>query len=153
MPIPEVVPPWRESEYLPRIEHCREPPGGDMQRRGGSGQPVKGLRTKRPKARKEPTANASINHPQEQLVERLTRERDEALEQLAATSQVLRVISSSPGELEPVFQAMLANATRICGAKFGLLYRIEGGSARIISKLGMPASSPQRARSSLRHAR
>jgi len=62
----------------------------------------------------------------------------EALEQQSATSEVLQVISTSPGELEPVFQAMLANATRICGAKFGLLYRIKGDSARIISKLGIP---------------
>jgi signal transduction histidine kinase len=74
---------------------------------------------------------------QKQLDQR-TRELAEALEQQAATSEVLRVISSSPGELEPVFQAMLANATRICEAKFGLLYRIEGDSARIISKLGIP---------------
>src|SRR5207244_7090438 len=67
-----------------------------------------------------------------------TRELTESLEQQTATADVLRIISSSPGELEPVFQAMLANATRICGAKFGLLYRIEGDSARIISKVGIP---------------
>jgi len=51
---------------------------------------------------------------------------------------VLQVISSSTGELEPVFPAILASATRTCDAKFGLLYRIENGAARIISKLGIP---------------
>jgi len=76
------------------------------------------------------TSNRELNEARQYLAE--------ALEQHTATSEVLQVISSSPGELEPVFQAMLANATRICGAKFGLLYRIEGGSARIISKLGIP---------------
>ena len=67
-----------------------------------------------------------------------TGDLSELLEQQTAASQVLQVISSSTGELEPVFQAILASATRTCDAKFGLLYRIENGSARIISKLGIP---------------
>jgi GAF domain-containing protein len=58
-----------------------------------------------------------------------TRELDETLEREAAASEVLRVISSSPGDLKPVFQAVLENATRLCAAKFGTLFLYEGGDA------------------------
>src|SRR6516164_2857893 len=67
-----------------------------------------------------------------------TRELSEALEQQTATSEVLRVISSSPGELEPVFQAMLENAVRICEAKFGILFRHDGQAFELAAELDTP---------------
>ena len=103
-----------------------------MQRRGGSRKPVKGQNANRPKARKEPTAQVSGVDLQEQL-DRRTRERDEALDQLAATSEVLKVISSSPGDLKPVFEAMLANAARICEARFAILYLHDGNAFRAVA--------------------
>jgi signal transduction histidine kinase len=62
----------------------------------------------------------------EKKVEDRTHELTESLDQQTATSEVLQVISSSPGELTPVFEAMLKNAIRVCGAKFGNLWLVEG---------------------------
>ena len=67
-----------------------------------------------------------------------TDDLTESLEQQTATSEVLKVISSSPGELEPVFQTMLENATRICGANFGTMNLYEGDGFRSVAVYNVP---------------
>ena len=69
---------------------------------------------------------------------RLLNELRELLEQQTATSEVLGVISSSPGELKPVFDAVLSNAMRICSAKFGILLLYDGGAMRVVSMHNAP---------------
>jgi hypothetical protein len=74
-------------------------------------------------------------------VRQLTRERDEALEREKATAEVLHVISSSPGDLAPVFQAILANAVRLCEAKFGNFFLHEAGALRIVASHNVPPAA------------
>ena len=69
---------------------------------------------------------------------RLLNELRQSLEQQTATAEVLSVISSSPGELQPVFQAMLENAVRICDARFGTLFRFDGELADRVASVGTP---------------
>ena len=69
-----------------------------------------------------------------------TTDLTEALEQQTATSEVLKVISSSPGDVQPVFATMLENAVRICDAKFGGAYRLEGDGLRHVTPHNAPAA-------------
>ena len=99
-----------------------------MQRRGGSGQPVKGQSANRPKASNAPTAQVSTADLKEQL-DRRTRERDEALEQQTATSEVLGVISGSPTDVQPVFDLIAKSAARLCQAQFATSFSSTGNSS------------------------
>jgi two-component system NtrC family sensor kinase len=95
-----------------------------MQRRGESEQPGKAQRTTRPKSRKGPVAPVSAD-PAEQF-DRVKRERDEALEQQAATLEVLRVIRRSPSNAQPVFDMIAESAAKLCAAQFCFVYRFDG---------------------------
>jgi class 3 adenylate cyclase len=108
-----------------------------------SGGQVKGRRRKTPEPnrRNAPKAPAAFNASsavEETKVARLTHELREALEQQSATSEVLRVISSYPGDPQPVFHAMLKNAVRLCDAEFGNIYHWDGEALHLVATQNAP---------------
>jgi len=117
---------------------------GAMKRRSGSGgvtSKARGRKTAKPKRRNVPNAvargtSSPLSH--EADLAQLGRELNEAREQQTATSEVLQVISSSPGDLEPVFAAMLKNAVRICNASFGNIYRWDGEIFSLLATYNTP---------------
>jgi hypothetical protein len=125
---------------------------------GGAAMKTRHPRATKPKHRKESTAArrhiSSAVNLQKQLDQR-TRELAEALERQRVTSKVLQVISSSPGELEPVFNSMLENAVRICEANFGNLLLYDGSVFRHVALHNAPqtwAAEQQRDPVPPRHA-
>ena len=115
-----------------------------MKRRSRAGsEPIKGRRPKTPEpkrpdaAKAAAPANSSLSRNETEVAQ-LRRELNEALEQQKATTDVLRVISSSPGQLEPVFRAMLEDAVRILEANFGTLFLCEGNLVRPVAGVRLP---------------
>jgi len=100
----------------------------------------KTTKLKRRKAPKPARRRTSSAADLQKRVDHLKRELDEAREQQTATSNVLRVISSSPGELRPVFDVMLAAGIRICEAKFGILWQYNGSAFRAEALHDVPAA-------------
>ena len=121
-----------------------------MRRRGGTGKPAKPLARKTAGAKHRGSARPERRRPTPsvaQLQEQnatLTRELIEAREQQMASSEVLGVISSSPGELAPIFRTMLENAVRICEAKFGNLFLYEHDSFRVVAQQNPPPAYAER---------
>jgi GAF domain-containing protein len=104
---------------------------------------TRGRKTAGPKRRKKATAGRGHLSSAASLKERLderTRELAEARQQQLATSEILRVISSFPGDLEPIFQSILRHGTRICAAKFGTLWLAEGNGLRAVAVYNAPPS-------------
>ena len=104
-------------------------------RKPAKARPRKALKLKGQNAPKPVRNRRSAADQPEPEVAQLKRELHEALEQQTATAEILR-ISSSPGDLQPVFEAILENATRICEAKFGNLWLREGDKFRIVAVYG-----------------
>jgi GAF domain-containing protein len=107
----------------------------DMRRRAAKGG--KAVRT-RLRERAKPRHPTKTTHRRAPSAAELQRQLAEALEQQSATAEVLKIISSSPGELEPVFEAILKNAIRICEAKFGHMVLVDGNLFRLAAEVGTP---------------
>jgi class 3 adenylate cyclase len=107
------------------------------------GEPVKARRRKAVTLKHRTAPKVTRSRPssvggKDKKIALLTRERDEALEQLTATSEVLQVISSFPGNLLPVFEAILEKAVHICDAKFGYIYRWDGDAFDLAATYNVP---------------
>jgi signal transduction histidine kinase len=105
------------------------------------GRPTKNRRprTIRSKVRTAAKREESFAADCREQFKRLTSERDEALEQQAATFEVFRAILSSPGDLDSIFRSILVNASRICEAQFGTIFRYDGKTLIIVAWEGVPS--------------
>jgi signal transduction histidine kinase len=115
-----------------------------MRRRpkGGERAKTRQRKTATPRRRSGPAARGrgSASARQKAEIARLTRELDEASQQQAATAEILQIISGSPGDLQPAFGKMLAHAARICDAKYGNVFRLDGDTLHLVASHNTPAA-------------
>src|SRR5258708_18358392 len=114
-----------------------------MRRRPKGGERARTRKTATPRRRNGPAAArrrgaASARHTAE--IAQLSRELDDALQQQAATAEVLQIISGSSGDLQPAFDKMLARAARICDAKYGNVFRRDGDTLHLVASHNTPAA-------------
>jgi two-component system, NtrC family, sensor kinase len=109
-----------------------------MRRRSRASSKLANARSRKVKTLKAARQSSSSVQRQETEIARFHRERDEALEREAANSEILRLISRSPGDLELVFRSILENATRICNANFGTLFRFDGENLYPVAQFNTP---------------
>ncbi len=142
----------RHADYIGRMAVRQTGPatGGVIMKTGRKTKKV--ARRKHPAAaRPRGSLAANLQKQLDQQTRKLAEARKhlaEALEQQTATSEVLQVISSSPGELEPVFQAMLEKALRICQATFGNIYRWDGHEVELVASHNVPPAFAEHRRRS-----
>jgi len=98
-------------------------------------QPTNKAKRGAPKPARKRRATVPSKHTE---VAQLARERDDAIEQLSATSEVLKVISQSGAELGPVLDTLVATAARICMAESGFIFQLQGGLCRMVASFGIP---------------
>jgi signal transduction histidine kinase/putative methionine-R-sulfoxide reductase with GAF domain len=131
--------------------------GEAMRRRSKAGSKLAKARYRKLPARKRRDASTAVTRPRstgaggDTRATRLARELDQALQQQAATSEILQVISSSAGDLQPVFATILEKAVRLCSASFGNIYRWEDEALHLVATHNTPpALAEVRRRSPLR---
>ena len=121
----------------------------EITRNGGRVRRPKASRPKRGLQPNKPSRSTSSDAGEQSEIAQLTHELNEAREQQAATSEVLQIVSSSPGDLQPVFEAMLEKAVRICDATFGNIYRWDGELLHLLAAHNTPPAlrrAPRRPR-------
>ena len=136
--------PWRESLRTEESEAPSARAGGGGTAARAASRPQRAAARGPRKAKAPRPAQAKAPPVRRKAASPQKRALDDAVARERATSEVLRIIAASPGRLEPVFEAMLENARRLCDAKFAALNLIEGDTVRSVAHLGVPAAAVEK---------